>query len=292
MTLVLGVDAGGTSSRAVVATLSGDVLGRGRAGGGNPAASSPQEAYAQLAAAIGEALASVDRDQVRAATVGLAGLAAVDEALSALFPVRPRVVGDVVVAFAAGTDAPSGTVLISGTGAIAARIIDHELVLTADGYGWQLGDEGSAFWIGRQAARSAVRATPGPLTAMVLAHLGSTEHQQVAVAVQAAPPLGLAELAPLVSRAAEEGDPAATRIVAQAAGRLARTFREVHRPGTPAVLAGSVLTSQGPVRRAVWELLADARPVIAGRGEGAAAWLAARSLSPRAPHARFLSPAQ
>ncbi|MFI6484013.1 N-acetylglucosamine kinase [Nonomuraea sp. NPDC050663] len=288
MAVVIGVDAGGTSSRAVVATLDGHVVGRARAGCGNPAAVPASHAYSQLKAAIDGALAEVERESVVAATIGLAGIEAVTAELEALFPVRPQVVGDVVVALAAGTPEPSGTVLIAGTGAIAAKIIDHTIVSTADGFGWQLGDEGSAFWLGRQAARSAVRARPGLLTELVLKHLGAHDHEQVAVVAQAAPPLALAELAPLVSRACEEGDPAAAEIVERGAQLLARTFHEVHEPGTPAVLAGSVLTNDGPVRRAVRDLLAPSSPATAGPGELAAAWLAARTVSPAAPHRGFL----
>ncbi|WP_084959095.1 N-acetylglucosamine kinase [Thermoactinospora rubra] len=288
MTLVLGVDAGGTSSRAVVATLSGEVAGRGRAGPGNPAVD-PRQAAANLGRAVREALTSVNPREVKAASVGLAGLTAATEELWRDFPVPPRVVGDVAVAFAAGTARPSGTVLISGTGAIAAKIIDHEVTRTADGHGWQLGDEGSAFWIGRRAARAVVRGARGPLAELVLRHLGVRTPEEVPAAVQARPPLALAELAPLVSAAVP--DPVAVEIAEEAAARLARTLAEVHVPGTPVVLAGSVLTREGPVRRAVLDLLAEHRPGTAGDGAGAAAWLAARELLPPAEaaarHARF-----
>ncbi|MGW6501843.1 hypothetical protein ACWF7W_40980, partial [Nonomuraea angiospora] len=112
---------------------------------------------------------------------------------------------------------------------------------------------------------------------------------QLTAAVHARPPLALAELAPLVSRAAEAGDPVARALVAEAAARLASTAARVHEPGLPIVLAGSVLTSEGPVRRAVEDLLADA--VTAGDAAGGAAWLAARELLPEADarglHAAF-----
>ncbi|WP_228564599.1 BadF/BadG/BcrA/BcrD ATPase family protein, partial [Catenulispora rubra] len=68
---------------------------------------------------------------------------------------------DVTVAFAAGTPAPDGTLLVSGTGAVAARMHDRLPVHFRDGYGWLLGDEGSGFWIGRQAARAALAAADG-----------------------------------------------------------------------------------------------------------------------------------
>jgi N-acetylglucosamine kinase-like BadF-type ATPase len=114
----------------------------------------------------------------------------------------------------------------------------------------------------------------------------------LAATVHARPPLALAELAPLVSEAAEAGDPLAGSIVAEAASRLAATASHVREPGRPLVLAGSVLTSEGPVREAVRDLLEGA--VTAGDAAGAAAWLAARSfLSPQeaeARHARFVRP--
>ncbi|MBG0830242.1 ATPase [Planomonospora sp. ID67723] len=320
MNVILGVDAGGTSSRAAAVTTEGAALGRGRAGGGNPVALGVEKAFANLALAVRAALAPVDPARVKAVTVGLAGSGmlrdpAVRSALERTLrgcglAAVPRVVGDVVVAFAAGTAARSGTVLISGTGAVAAQIIDHEPVALADGYGWLLGDEGSAFWLGRAAARAAVRQAgsglpmhdAGLLTRLVVGHLlpaavrggeggeggeivvpGGELADLLCAAVQIRHPLALAELAPLVSRAALAGDPAAEAVVAGAAARLARTVSRVHVPGpcTPIVLAGSVLTSEGPVRRAVQDLLRrrGSGPVaVAGDGAGAAAWLAAGPL--------------
>jgi N-acetylglucosamine kinase-like BadF-type ATPase len=355
MDLVVGVDAGGTSSRAVAVTTRGDVVGRGRAGGGNPAALGAARAFANLGLAVREALASVDPAEVRGVTVGLAGAGALlDPAVRAVFEqtvsdcgpaVPPRVVGDAVVAFAAGTAAPSGTVLISGTGAVAARITGCEAVAVADGHGWLLGDEGSAFWLGRAAARTAVRQAAsgrpwrglGPLVRLVVGHLlpgvaaeaevegGSRDAERtggdqesavaeragaagsggeladlLATAAQARHPLALAELAPLVVRAARLGDPAAEEIVAGAAARLAGTAARVHDPGpdVPIVLAGGVLTSGGPVRRAVVDLLrrrwGDPPIAVAGDGAGAAAWLAAAPFLGREEaaglHRRFVGP--
>ncbi|MEV0233617.1 hypothetical protein [Nonomuraea sp. NPDC050786] len=93
-------------------------------------------------------------------------------------------------------------------------------------------------------------------------------------------------LSSLVSRAAEAGDPAALEIASEAAERLVATLRRVHESG-PVVLAGSVLTSEGPVRQAVMELLAGEHVTTAG----AAAWLAARDIlqetDAKARHAAF-----
>ncbi|MEU6781113.1 BadF/BadG/BcrA/BcrD ATPase family protein [Nonomuraea angiospora] len=294
--LVLGVDAGGTSSRAALFTVDGAPVGRGHAPGANPVTLGMDQARAHLTAAVQEA-ASSSLPHVSAVVLGLAGNPGACRELAGrvLRPLLPqglpvRVVGDTVTAFAAGTSAPSGTVLISGTGAIAAKITDHEQTATADGYGWLLGDEGSGFWLGHAAARATVHAlttlaTPssgrGRLAELVVRQLlpegvGEDPVARLAAAVHARPPLALAELAPLVSQAAEAGDPAARALVAEAAARLASTAARVHEPGRPIVLAGGVLTSEGPVQRAVHDLLADA--VTAGDPAGAAAWLAARPL--------------
>ncbi|MFI7227601.1 N-acetylglucosamine kinase [Nonomuraea angiospora] len=325
--LILGVDAGGTSSRAALFTVDGAPAGRGHAPGANPVTLGMDQACAHLTAAVQEA-GAVSLPHVSAVVLGLAGNPGACRALAArvLSPLLPhgppvRVVGDTVTAFAAGTAAPSGTVLISGTGAIAAKITDHEQTATSDGYGWLLGDEGSGFWLGHAAARATVQtlaalaalAAGGPdspentgspesggsggdgrLVALVVRHLlpegaGEDPVARLAAAVHARPPLALAELAPLVSRAAEAGDPVAQALVTEAAARLASTAARVHEPGLPIVLAGGVLTSEGPVRRAVEDLLADA--VTAGDAAGGAAWLAARELLPEADaqglHATF-----
>ncbi|WP_431898564.1 N-acetylglucosamine kinase [Nonomuraea sp. bgisy101] len=373
MTMVLGVDAGGTSTRAVVMSLDGKLVGRGLAGCGNPMAAGTATAFGNMRQAVESALSSTDPASIKGGVVGFAGSGILREpSASAAFadvfaglPAPPIPVGDVVVTFAAGTPAADGTVLVSGTGAIAAKIIDRCQDRVADGFGWLLGDEGSGFWLGRAAARVAVReltaGTAGPLTLLVLdalapqaeraegphptgeragtppdltvawadprpdltvgwaggsgpaagkaegagrpgsggrAGLGGELVDMIAATVQSRPPLALAELAPLVSLAAAEGDPAALSIVEAAATRLARTAAEVREPGdgSPIVLAGSVLTSAGPVRRAVRALLEQrwaAAPVtVAADGAGAAAWLAALDLlgtARAAPlHSRFV----
>ncbi|MGW6502250.1 N-acetylglucosamine kinase, partial [Nonomuraea angiospora] len=168
--LVLGVDAGGTSSRAALFTVDGAPAGRGHAPGANPVTLGMDQACAHLTAAVQEAAAAL-LPHVSAVVLGLAGNPGACRALAArvlrpLLPQGPpvRVVGDTVTAFAAGTAAPSGTVLISGTGAIAAKITDHEQTATSDGYGWLLGDEGSGFWLGHAAGHATVPALTDPTT--------------------------------------------------------------------------------------------------------------------------------
>ncbi|MFF4417291.1 N-acetylglucosamine kinase [Streptosporangium sp. NPDC001559] len=314
MDLVLGIDAGGTSSRCAVRTLHGDPVGYGRSGGGNPTAHGAAVARSNLASAVRQALGAHDPASVRAAVAGVAGSSASPDDLTELWAalglgVSPRVVGDVEIAFSAGTAAPSGTVLISGTGAIAAAITDRSITAVSDGYGWLLGDTGSGFWLGRQAVGSVLdtlrHGTPpyGTLAETVVerllgavgAPLGPDRVNEVIRAVHARAPLALAELAPLVTAAAEAGDATATSLVTRAATHLADTVAKVRAPGDtgPIVLAGSVLTGSGPLGHAVGDRLArrwNAPVTTAGDAACAAAWLAARDLvsDPAALHARIM----
>ncbi|GAA3412690.1 N-acetylglucosamine kinase [Streptosporangium vulgare] len=161
---VLGLDVGGTSSRALLLDASGRRAGYGKAPGGNPAAHGNAVAVANIGLALELALRGIDPGLVAGAVIGLAGGGALDRLVfdpmwaAAGLRVPPRLTGDLGIAFAAGTAEPRGTALIAGTGAIAARIEDGEPVMIADGLGWLLGDQGSGFWLGREAAGSAARA--------------------------------------------------------------------------------------------------------------------------------------
>ncbi|MFB4282012.1 MULTISPECIES: N-acetylglucosamine kinase [unclassified Nonomuraea] len=331
--LVVGVDAGATSTRIAVHTLDGTRVGYARSVAGNPSAHGVAKAVAAFDAALAQALPPGSGSRVVASLAGVAGH--VEEMAPEVTKVwaahgianAPRYVGDVPIGFAAGSPDPDGSLLLSGTGAVAARLVGYEQEVLADGLGWLLGDAGSGFWIGREAAKAVVHAldrgmpvaavTPGApveaagpergaradgaaggvLARLVGAHFLGTERPATPraaadriVRLAQADHMRLAALSSLVSEAAVAGDPLAVKIVHEAADHLVATLRRVHVSG-PVVLAGSVLTSDGPVRRAVTELLGSERITTAGDAAGAAAWLAARDLlseaDARARHAAF-----
>lgn len=288
--LFAGVDAGGTATRVAVHTATGARVGYGTAGGGNPAAHGDAAAGAAVAAALRQAILGLDPARVTASVAGVAGsddrFAPVLRRIWAEHGLAhaPELVSDVDVAFAAGTRAAAGTLLLAGTGAAAARFACRAIDAVADGLGWLLGDEGGGFWIGRAGVRAAVRvldtgAPRGPLTELVTRHFGVTggprRQADDIVRWAQADRMTLAAAAPLVGEAADLGDPDAREIVRAAAERLVATAARVHRGG-PIVLAGGVLTGDGAVRRAVLELLDGMGGVVTARdGAGAASWLAA-----------------
>ncbi|WP_311931646.1 BadF/BadG/BcrA/BcrD ATPase family protein [Microbispora sp. H11081] len=316
--LYVGVDGGGTSTRCVVATESGEIAGRGRAGGAN-AISVPDPA-ANLRAALLGALAGLDRTSVAGGVFGLAGAARAAEPAErawreAGLAGRPAVVADVLVAFAGATEEPDGAVLVAGTGAIGARVRDRRVVRRADGLGWILGDEGSGVWLGRRAAAAALnaidgRGAPTVLVARVAEAVlgagaageddGPALAQALVAAVYArvaeAGPAWLGTLAPVVDAAAHEGDEVARGVVAEAARRLCRTARVVTgepagaaRPaggGGPLVLAGSLLTEPTELAHLVTAELGRRATLVRVRDAAAgAAALAVRAALPGDPRA-------
>lgn len=323
-TLALGGDLGGTSTRILVVGTDGREHGRSTAGGGNPI-SHPAGAAAALGEALRTALAGVDPGRVRASVIGVAGGPALrTPPVAAQFgkvwadaglTCDPGYAPDLEVAFAAGTPEPDGTVLVAGTGAAAGSVTGHRLTRTADGHGWLLGDDGSGFWLGREAVRAALRTLdagepPGRLVGSVLreldaaetvdqvqlAHRGIDRRDRVIQAVNSRPGVQLSALAPLVTAAYREGDPEARSIVERAAAALLATLSRVRDQGerTPIVLAGSLTSDPSPVGTTLRTLLearfaGTVRP--ARSGVGGAAWLALAALDPalatRDAHARL-----
>ncbi|MFC9683720.1 ATPase, partial [Streptomyces sp. NPDC056948] len=141
--LVVGLDAGGTRTRAVLATAAdGRPLGEGSAGPGNALTVPVPQLTEHLAEAVGQAVPEPDRARVVAVAGGFAGAtdAAADEpgrrnALAALtaalrrlgIDAGPPVIGsDIEAAFASAPGAPAdGLALVAGTGAVAMRITDR-----------------------------------------------------------------------------------------------------------------------------------------------------------------------
>lgn len=270
--LVLGGDVGGTSTRLVVADLSGRVLTRGTGPGGNPVAH-PVTARQVLAETLAQALTGIDPAAVRAGVVGMAGSGATRDAADraaydeiwrqAGLTCRPEICSDLEVAYAAGTDLADGTVLIAGTGAVAGRVRGRRLVAAVGGHGWLLGDEGAGYWVGREAVRVALRALEGTgpdgaLARSVLQRFrvdrrdGAARSSLIA-AVHEQPPVALSALAPLVTAADEEGDPVATAVLDEAASHLLRTWDGLGSGdrGEPVVLAGSLVAAGSRLGEAV-----------------------------------------
>ncbi len=296
MRTVIGVDAGGTTTRAVLVDENGSVLGSGRSGTGNPTSAGAERALANLTeAAIGAwtdggSPAAPEMVVVCGAGVRAAGYPeAFEQLLAVQGPSVPsRFFGDILGAYCSATAEPDGYVMVAGTGATAGRIRGGQIVEVADGLGWLLGDCGSGFWLGREVVRAvgAQLGGYGPVTALtplVIDRMPDTSDplqpwrdpglHKLLSWIYSVRPVEISTLAPLASAAA--GDPVADAIVARAAELIVTSLSSVVRddPG-PIVLTGGVL-GPGPIADAVaarW----PGRCLLASDGSSGAALLALR----------------
>lgn len=266
MPALLAIDAGGTTTRAVIVEPSGHCRGLGLATSGNPVSGGPEAAMASLVSATERALtaAGADARDLSSAVIAMAGAGPQDrskEISEKLAPLGLRgpveVVSDLLATFYSGTLHRDGYVLVAGTGAGSARIEDGRIAAVSDGLGWLLGDAGSGYWIGHRVACAVVayldgRAPETILTGLLLAELNlepTSERRDDRSAVlfrlvdvlYALRPVELSRFAPLAFQA--HNDEVARAIVADAASELAATLASVRRPGItgPLVLGGSVV---------------------------------------------------
>lgn len=305
MRTVLGIDAGGTSTRCVWLDETGRCLGFGRSGPGNPISAGGDAALLSLSSAVGEALAS----GAAAASpvliqITMAGGRAAEPGFAAELPRRVGLRADVhfapdlLSAYLSGRAASPGYLLLAGTGAVAGRVEAGALAHISDGLGWLIGDEGSGFWLGREAVIAVARAVEGrgPGTRLtdgvfaelgldVMDHLGrSAGSTELLDAVYSGRrPVELARFAPAVLRA--DDDPVAADILDRAANALLATWRSVLSPSAdgPTVLAGGVLSQASRLRDRVQAEVGDS--VVVTDGLAGAGLLAMRALGVEADEA-------
>lgn len=280
----LAVDAGGTSTRAVLVSSSGACLGYGFSGGGNPVSRGFEASAAAVLEAAEKALAAAG-GPVHSATIAQAGASLQPpprmllEGFRRLGVVNGTVTQpDLLAVFYSGTYQNDGHALIAGTGAVAARVQAGRLAAVADGAGWLLGDSGAGFWLGREVVRAVAAALDGrgphtaltePLLAELDIHMDTAVGsygrtgvlQQLINKAYELAPIELSRFAPLVFGA--PGDPVAVDIANRAAAALARTLLAVMEghPGGPLVFGGSVLVKGGTVAAAVLEKVGLRVPV-------------------------------
>jgi glucosamine kinase len=153
----LGIDAGGSATRAVVVTA-GEVVQRYESGPLNLLLN--RDAFERLVSLIGESGAT-------AAALGIAGLRGTLETQRLEYRLRTATGVDVVVAddteiaLLAAFEGRPGVVVIAGTGSNALGRNAAGEAARVGGHGFLLGDEGGAYWIANQALRAALRSCDG-----------------------------------------------------------------------------------------------------------------------------------
>lgn len=273
MSVFVGVDGGGTRTRAVVVDEEGRELARAEKEGAVVTAHEPEDAADAVGRAVKEAAAQAGVSlPVAALWAGLAGAgatparAAVTKQLRRLDLTTRLVVGtDVEAAFHDAFGNGGGILLIAGTGSIVQARDREGGEHRVGGWGRLLGDEGSGYAIGLEGLRAVTRAgdgriPPTALTAAVLGHCGVESVEDLVGWAERASKREIAALAPVVVQEADSGDESAARIVQDAVDAL-RTHVEavlvaMGVAGDPArgpelVLWGGLIAPGGPLEARV-----------------------------------------
>jgi len=290
MKYVIGIEGGGTKSRAAALSLGRKVLGRARGTGMN-LQNTPEERLKETLSHLVErfrtrlgrpaglcaGLAGCDRKQDKQKLKGL---------LKKLFPGTPAIAeSDARVALYGALEEEPGVLVISGTGSVAIGQDGQGKVARAGGWGYLLGDEGSGYSIGREALRACLSARKTRLESLVRKALKVKKIEQVIpwIHAQEDVPKTLAWVAPLVFRAALEKDPAALEIVEAAASELCDlcfdTAEQLKLNRPRVVFGGGLLTRSTPLASRLREHLGERFLLVRPRNDPAkgAALLALRT---------------
>jgi glucosamine kinase len=217
----LGIDGGGTKTTCAA----GDehqLLARATAGPSNMVRVGEAKARESLHQSVYQACAAagIDPKQVAHTCIGGSGAghperaAAMRRALAEILPAPITVVGDLEIALEAAFDTKPGIVVNAGTGSFAYGRAHDGVTVRAGGWGFAIGDEGSAHWIGHAAVSEVLRASDrattrsgyedSPFVAALMKVWGVSSLLDLARAANSIPPPDFAGLFPAVAAAEDE----------------------------------------------------------------------------------------
>ena len=279
--IVIGIDGGGSKTRAIVADEQGTQLAEVVGPGSAVRPGKHEHSADVITATVNDALASCEMTHVmpKVLCVGVAGAGREPERQALWQALAGREVAEEIVihpdyaialddAFGEGP----GILLISGTGSAAFGRSPSGQGARCGGWGPVIGDEGSGAWVGRRALSVAAAAADGrePATALVGAILTAAQvnepQELVAWAAQASP-AQLATLAPVVTSVADAGDLRANAILSLAVEELVLHIRALarqlfgdERAAVPVAFTGGMLTRGTTMRKRLEQRLRSAVP--------------------------------
>ncbi|MGA9063263.1 MAG: BadF/BadG/BcrA/BcrD ATPase family protein [Terracidiphilus sp.] len=278
MSVVLGIDGGGSHTRAAI-VAGGKVVGSGQSGSIKRLRVGAEAAEANLRALLKEVFAQACVKGVRAASCGMASasMPGITEWITAVFDEfaveQSEVVGDHVIALDAAFKGGPGILQIAGTGTNTIGRAPNCGTESAGGWSSRLGDEGSGYWIGLHAIRRALKAydreEPTEVLKKVAEVWGTPTMDELINVGDSTPGPDFAALAPAINELAEAGDQVAVEVLRQAAADLVdfvllvrSKLRRKHAIAgeVPVAWTGSVIEKMAIVREAFFAGLRAAAP--------------------------------
>jgi glucosamine kinase len=278
MSVVLGIDGGGTRTRASI--VDGErVLAFAEHGSIKRLRVGAEVAEANLRTLLKDVFAQAAVKGAGAASAGVASatMPGVAEWITAVFDEfgveRSEIVGDEVIALDGAFKGGAGILLIAGTGSNCVGRAPNGSRECAGGWSSRLGDEGSGYWIGLHAIRRALvahdREEPTRVLNAVGEIWGTKTIDELVNIGDSTPGPDFAALAPAINRLAEEGDAVAAGVMREAAADLAETVLLVRRKlrrkhsltaEVPAAWIGSVIGKARLVREPLFAALRAEAP--------------------------------
>jgi N-acetylglucosamine kinase-like BadF-type ATPase len=229
MNVVLGIDGGGTRTRASI--VSGErVLAFAESASIKRLRVGAEVAEANLRALLTDVYRQAGVNAVAAASIGVASASMpgikewIARVLEEYGAARIEIVGDEVIALDAAFHGGPGILQIAGTGTNTIGRAPDGSRECAGGYSSRLGDEGSGYWIGLYSVRRALNAHDREEPTQVLTRVGQIWGTPTLEALvnhgDSTPGPDFAALAPAINELAEAGDPVALGVLNQAAADL------------------------------------------------------------------------
>jgi glucosamine kinase len=277
LAFLVGVDGGGTGTRARLQDRQGHTLGFGSAGPsglGQGVAQAWRHVERAVAAAFDAGgLQVAARDRIGLG-LGLAGAGVPAQRASFLVSDPGYAVclleTDAAAQLAGAHGGRPGLVVACGTGSVAAARYADGTTRQVGGWGFPVGDEGSGAWLGLRAMQIAHavvdrRAESSPLAELIFDAVGRDPDALLAWCAGAGQ-AAYATLAPQVFAAAERGDANAVALLQTTADELARLVDalQLGQEPLPIVIVGSVGERLGPY----WSEAIRER-VVPAAGDGA-----------------------
>ena len=250
MDLLLGIDGGGTSCRAALATAAGHIIGRSKSGPAN-IRTDLTGARANIVEAARLAFLDAGRDPALLAdTPALLGLAGSNvgtyrQQLEAILPFRRSVVeSDALIALEGALGGADGAIAILGTGT-AFMVRRDGRARTVGGWGFLIGDQGGGGRIGRDLLEETMLAYDriregSPLTEALLGAFRNDPRDVVEFTTTARPG-DFGGFAPMVFDYAAKGDAVGEYILARAVADIEKSLAVLElRAGDPLCLLGGL----------------------------------------------------